>query len=576
VIETEKSLASSFLSWRKLPLLALLVSLATPLIAVQESFWVDELQSAWAAKSPDWIARAAQGNQVPAFFGLLRLAHGIGLSADWQSRLLVGLLWACGLTLGWRSMALHLSFNQRCQNAFWWVVAIWVLIDPVAWFYAIEVRPYGMVCILSLALVLRDIRLAEAIALRHAQGLAQRQVDRLEDAMPWRSDPWWMLAAIALLATHLTSLALVVASAGARIVLPWLLSWSVAPSSVGRSFGWFRYLMARGCELATAMLALGLLYPWIGRMAARKVLWSPMDANWIDFLRHRWHAWFVVASLWLVWEAVAAGVRSIRRHRSSHPTPLAPWPLAHSTVATVALAAVLGQGIAMYLTSYLLGWNGASHLRYWIGFYPLAVAWISWCLAKRISEAIPGNGLVRWNWILAAALSLIPLLQTSQGISLRDAIWLRGEDWERAIEWIAREGDGSCERLVLAPMLVETASTEMMQQATIPYLRFAIDAVYPQPNSLSDHQRAQWEAISAKALVVSNRAQEWNLDLSWPEAVQGIWILVRSLNPEEIHLPQDDGGGFFNPADWELKESHSFGHLQVAHWRRLDSANPSP
>jgi len=564
VIEGAKSLADSFSFRRRLALAGLFASLATPLIAVQESFWIDELQSAWAAKSTDWIARAAQGNQVPAFFGLLRLGHRIGLQDDWQWRLLVGLLWATGLTLGWRSMASHLCSSPRCQTAFWWVAAIWVLIDPVAWFYAIEVRPYGMVCIMSLALMLRDIRLAEAIAHWQSTG----QVDRLEETKSWRTDPWWMLGAIALLATHLTSLALVVSSASARILLPWLLSRSAGPSVPSRSFGWFRYLLARGCEMAMAMVAMGLLFPWIGLMAARKVLWPPMDANWIDFVRHRWHAWFVVAALWLVGEAVAAGLRSIRRHQSPQPAPLASVTVAPTSVAAVALAAVLGQGIAMYLTSFLLGWNGASHLRYWIGFYPLAVGWISWCLSKRISDAFRGNGLARWKWIPATALSLLPLLPTSQGVSVRDAIWLRGEDWERAIEWIAREGDGSCERLVLAPKLVETANAETMQQASTEYLRFAIDAVYPHPQSLQDHQRAEWEAIAANALVVSNRVQDWNLHLLHNEPLQGIWILVRSLNPEEIRLPQSDGGGFFDPAEWELKASHSFGHLQVAHWRR--------
>jgi len=562
VIEGAKSLADSFSFRRRLALAGLFASLATPLIAVQESFWIDELQSAWAAKSTDWIARAAQGNQVPAFFGLLRLGHRIGLQDDWQWRLLVGLLWATGLTLGWRSMASHLCSSPRCQTAFWWVAAIWVLIDPVAWFYAIEVRPYGMVCIMSLALMLRDIRLAEAIAHWQSTG----QVDRLEETKSWRTDPWWMLGAIALLATHLTSLALVVSSASARILLPWLLSRSAGPSVPSRSFGWFRYLLARGCEMAMAMVAMGLLFPWIGLMAARKVLWPPMDANWIDFVRHRWHAWFVVAALWLVGEAVAAGLRSIRRHQS--PSPLASVTVAPTSVAAVALAAVLGQGIAMYLTSFLLGWNGASHLRYWIGFYPLAVGWISWCLSKRISDAFRGNGPARWKWIPATALSLLPLLPTSQGVSVRDAIWLRGEDWERAIEWIAREGDGSCERLVLAPKLVETANAETMQQASTEYLRFAIDAVYPHPQSLQDHQRAEWEAIAANALVVSNRVQDWDLHLLQNEPLQGIWILVRSLNPEEIRLPQSDGDGFLDPAEWELKASHSFGHLQVAHWRR--------
>jgi hypothetical protein len=153
-------------------------------------------------------------------------------------------------------------------------------------------------------------------------------------------------------------------------------------------------------------------------------------------------------------------------------------------------------------------------------------------------------------------------------VSLRDAIWLRGEDWNRAIQWIASEGDGSCERLVLAPKLVETANAETMQQASSPYLRFAIDAVYPQTQLLNDYQRAQWEAIDANALVVSNRAEEWNLNLPWPKEVQGFWILVRSQNPLDIRLPLDEGGGFFDPASWELKESLSFGHLQVAHWRR--------
>jgi hypothetical protein len=115
---------------------------------------------------------------------------------------------------------------------------------------------------------------------------------------------------------------------------------------------------------------------------------------------------------------------------------------------------------------------------------------------------------------------------------------------------------------------VETANAETMQQASTEYLRFAIDAVYPHPQSLQDHQRAQWEAIAANALVVSNRVQDWNLNLLQNKPLQGIWILVRSLNPEEIRLPQSDGGGFFDPAEWELKASHSFGHLQVAHWRR--------
>ena len=112
----------------------------------RESFWVDELHTAWcvAGSLADVAERAAIGNQSPLFFWVEWLMVRWLRPSEFSLRLLSV---AAGSLL---PLALF-EVGRRWTGSAWvgFVAAALVVVDPLAIFFATEARPYALVQLLA-------------------------------------------------------------------------------------------------------------------------------------------------------------------------------------------------------------------------------------------------------------------------------------------------------------------------------------------------------------------------------------------------------------------------------------------
>jgi hypothetical protein len=105
-----------------------------------ESFWIDELSSAYAAAAPDWagfvgrLGELGSEAQMPLHMGWLWLwarAFGIG---EWTLRA-ANLPWAVLAVVAW------IGLLRRLRIGLW---GLWLLVSPFICYYMNEARPYLM------------------------------------------------------------------------------------------------------------------------------------------------------------------------------------------------------------------------------------------------------------------------------------------------------------------------------------------------------------------------------------------------------------------------------------------------
>ncbi|MEM6777368.1 MAG: hypothetical protein AAF670_06900 [Planctomycetota bacterium] len=403
------------------------IALLVRLPCIHDSFWLDELHSAWVIRDAigDVAVRASQGNQSPLYFWLLwiwsagadavGLSQAAGVEATWRSTSVILSTISCG----WLVVLVdRLTQNRVAATA----AGLCLALDTNSIFFGTELRPYA-------AVMLGSIAMMEAVA-------------QMKTAQQTR---WWWMATVVLClssAMHVMSLMTTLPIMGLAIARyrPRLPTASVLGIMILiGGFAWYLFsVYAETWERREQWEAFGR-FSSIGQLVS---LWS-----W-------WSCWLVPMAI-----GYFIGQRNDARWKCFR------FVSAAVIIATAAAAIGSSAGLAPI-------W----HRRYLIGCLPL----IAMGLGILTSIARPlDRGKRGWTALLATAALLA--MTSSQGTLAtlsRGEVRLvtRNEDWRRAIAWINRTQPG--DRAVwVHPGLIEQASGGTSAHRP-EYLLFAVGGPY--------------------------------------------------------------------------------------------------
>jgi hypothetical protein len=448
------------------PLLAVvflaLASVWGGLLTIREPLWIDELHTYWACN--DTLANVAErarfGNQSPLWFWCdaiwYKLLGDAQVSpvvrqawlrlpslACWFATFLIIGLWLTRYARGNRS-------NRVSLLSALFSLAMLLVCDQLDWFYAIEARPYSAVCLL--------ITIA---------ALCQRRVF-------WGTKTLqrWLYVASATTAVyvHYTAIMLV------------CLLWLGDLISHDRSSASKRALRSSFIDI---LLILVLTIPALGELLSigrSRHLWNSF-AGQTNFANIRallpLDCWLgIVIFFWAtktrgkIWDAATAFAFHL------------------AIICCICVLAVWTMGA--------MGVAPLIHSRYVLGCYPLI------CLAVGVFLIQLKSRIV----ILFAACVMAVAWMLTQGgpMFLRyhmPIVWQRYEDWPTAVQAVQKQLSADGVRLAFAPMLVETASTESINQYGQKNLWYGWIAASSLYGVQTDN------AVPANSVLLSNAVDRW-------------------------------------------------------------------
>ncbi|MDZ4849008.1 MAG: hypothetical protein SGI77_06920 [Pirellulaceae bacterium] len=501
-------------------LLVLLCALAiSPLLSIRESLWIDELHSAWTI-SGEWSEiepRAASGNQSPLYFYGLRAFStafrafeqtGVGNEAILRASSLIGWWMLCGFSL--------LTIHRRNPIDGKWVtmmvIALWLWIDRIGAFYAIELRPYIWVAVLSLFVMQSGAKLAE-------------QPNRLGIA--------WLIASSLVFYLHYTSL-IVIGLSWLAIVAAIAWRWTSIESPHRRPIvGWRLVEIA----LLSLLCAPGLLQ--LNGSYRNVQQWSSFAGDGslvklVDILP--WCFWMLIPT-------VAYTTQKWLRERPSHGRTLrsAKVPMAIATESGNATdpSAWLLQLFAVGFGTVLIAWlftylNIAPlmHRRYVIGSYPAILLAGAFCLGGiRNSKSVLLVGLV------SAGLLAYWQGTTSEWYAGRWIAWQRQEDW-RGAAVVLSDLRKPKEPIFLAPMLIETTEANVHNTKYSSYFKFALASLYrvSEADSIQilSNSRIRWKTDFLEYCRANSHDVGWIVARVDASALDGIDAGMQSKDAVEI------------------------------------------
>lgn len=449
-----------------------------------ESFWVDELHTAWCISGTfDQVGeRAAIGNQQPLYFAALALWH------EWLPASVIGFY---GIEATLRATSVLLT----AVSAAWLVVIVsgrspsfaagryWALhpslivggsaaglslgLDRDGIFFGTELRPYAAILFVTTAALALGSRLISP----HGPYDSRPSTRNLGESGVIGLRGWIVRVALHGLvliaaAIHVTSLI---------VLAPQLLLFAMGDVWQHRT---------RFTSLRAVMLTHGVAGIAWGAVA---VTWFCWNANlWQS--RGNWHSFGTITGwgdVWQMWPWTAlvilpmAGWAVGCRCRLNTRPPVQCMAPREVGVAALILAGVIGSTTACYLLSAYAGiplW----HRRYLIAALPLLCAVMGWFIAA--IDRSPGRRAALAS--LAVALMCLVLLTYQQGTlgawSRGDGVLARrGENWKSAVAFVrnmAIAGD----RVWIDAGLIEQQGhpTFVTDPKMEPYLRYVTGGPY--------------------------------------------------------------------------------------------------
>jgi len=490
-----------------------------------ESFWLDELHTAWVIDG-SWsnvLPRAAIGNQQPPYFDILwcwkfatpdAFIRFYGIEA-WL-RLTSVLLTSASAMIAY---VIIRQINQRkltgptstALSMGGAVAAIVLSIDAHAIFYGTELRPYAAIILVS--------TLAVGIVFQRGH-----QVDA--------KSRWWLHATVLAAGwIHVTSL----------ITLAWWLALVMIHDAVAT----IRREQPSG-RLIQQHLPATLMWIVVG------AVWFHQNTDLWE-ARSQWQSFAVATSLiqvWWLW--------------SWTPLLIIPgmfWCLGQREHRSEVLL-LSGTILAATCTGYLVSKYGGVpvwHRRYYVAGLPM-IAILMGCLIDgggRLGDGRPGDGrsgderpgnerpgVLTGNgraWSAWVAVVCLGMLAWQQGTLSRilQGDWRlarRGEDWRAAAAFIRSANKGN-EPVWVDANLIEQQRfpARVADTAYEPYLRYPVDGPYHVDGAVGVGSGALpvWLDLSAQSLVNTNR-----------------YYLLRGRPPASIELPAG-------------VQTHSFGTISV-------------
>lgn len=438
---------------------------------IHEAFWIDELHSIWVARGPweELASRAASGNQTVPYFAFLKFAYLLGSTEEWSIRTFSALAWGGAFGIGTYCLlrSTRPSDDPISPGSFAALIGLlflWINLDWVSWFHAIEARPY------ALALLMTAIMIASS---RKEENAPTSPINLV----------WTFAAASSVWLQPVTGM-VVIASWLAR--LPWAFH-------ANRELLWRSLSFRFGEVMLLAICWLPLVSNGL-HLYARRIQWQSFagDSGLLHLIQsYPLLPWLVVPGLGFV---AAIGLKRQR---------LLPGD---KFIYQLLWIAILPIGFAWLSTR--LGWMPLMHRRYLLGSH-LALFLLAGSMLIRI-KSLP--------MLLVVGLLSAGLLVTQQGTwrHWNQGEWMgwqRFEGWDEAIEYI-NEHPSVEDRIYLAPMLIETTREPFARSTHPEYLQFAVKSAYPllAPCSIE---------------ILSNSASAWGKKLEETSDGHG-WLLIRS------------------------------------------------
>lgn len=436
----------------------------------QESFWVDELHTAWtiAGDFSDVDPRAAAGNQTAFYFKLLWFWQQCVGGNEPALRLLSTLAGCVTLVVLVRAMVGHT--DNVAAGLF---VAVVLAFDANTLFFTTEARAYALVMLCVAIVVSCWLRLLRE---------------------PHRKAACWGLLAMALTAAALHPTAAL--TLGVWGALPF--SMALVGLPLRRASPHARETLRRYGTAGALLIGGALLGLAIGARNVRHV-WD-VRAQWAAFgvpggfgdLGRLWPWWLA-----LLPAAGCVGLIGSRRVRAAWGEPSAAprW-----TAAWTANLRAAGMLLVVVGAVALVAWGVAAsgtlaiwHRRYLIGGWPLLIAaaalladalgracWLIVRGRKRAQNGSPIYFQAAANGFLAAAamvwLAPWPFWQAGQSVRMRS------EDWRAAVAFVCDQRDPG-DLVAVGAELVESAALPNAQQrqvdrSLIQYLSFPLSGPY--------------------------------------------------------------------------------------------------
>ena len=394
-----------------------LIAVALRVPSCFESFWVDELHSAWTiwGEFGDVFSRARIGNQTPFYFvGLWCWKNTIGESevALRMTSVLATALAASIVTIG-------ITRWSKCLvggTAAGMVLAA----ETNAIFYGTELRPFA--CLI----------LASTIA-----GLGFLRLVSRPDA---NGDRTWFAFVLVMLAASLlqpTSLG----------VLIWLFVGLVGFRMAAVDFG--PRISIAGALLATAVLAVGWTL-WQTTLASS---WRARS-NWATFAKApQWHDAANLWDWWWLW--LVPVVLIFVPHGGCLPNR-------YSSRQKTALALISGACVLTTVSFWgvsRLDWVHLWHRRYAISLLPLFAI----LMGAAVSRFENPNLRIQFPAIGIAAVLLFGLMNSQDvlrtALTRPDRLAYRGEDWRGAVQWL-NDNATTSDRVFIDSGLIEASARQ--------------------------------------------------------------------------------------------------------------------
>ncbi|UUO08503.1 glycosyltransferase family 39 protein [Blastopirellula sp. J2-11] len=409
---------SARLFWRSLLLIALL-GLCLRMLPLSESFWLDELHSAWTIAG-DWndvAGRVLQGNNSPLYFWGLKGIAAIFGDSEWTLRM-PSVFCGCATLIGVAILVRHWSGSGLAGC----VAALLIALDRDMIFYATEVRPYAAVQLGCLALFATTIRLWGDFTMRDAA-------------------IWALLAAVTI-HLHITAGLFVAACLPPAILAAW------------------GHAAAKRLLLMFAGLALALLplIPQLALVYGRRENWgafiqsgSPFEI--IEILP-------IIPFGLLPW-AIGWGLNRLFPNREAG---------AHRSAATPVFAMSIFATMAPIVVVWLLTYLQITPLflrRYLMGSQAMLFVWCGLNVA-RIDQVCP-------RAVIAAALAIsICCFHLPEHWTLQ-----RRQDWRGAVAAVNQMQLPPETTLLIASRLIEADDLTQNKGQLADYCRLPIGAIYP-------------------------------------------------------------------------------------------------
>ncbi|TWU01578.1 hypothetical protein [Neorhodopirellula pilleata] len=486
-------------------ILIFLIALALRWPSCGESFWLDELHTAWVIDGSwsDVQPRAAIGNQQPPYFDVLWWWQSLTPDAAIQFygveaclRLTSVLLTSASAVLAYfiTRQITKPEPDDRASRSSWIgaaVAGIVLSIDAHAIFYGTELRPYAAIIFVSTLAI----------------GVVFQSNIRFD-----ANDRWWLHA--------------IVLAAG----------WIHVTSLI--TLGWWLALVMMGDIAATIRneQSIGRL---IRQHLPATLIWIVVSAAWISShsglwdARSQWQSFALATSLAQVWRLWAwtpllivpglfwwCGDRGHRREV---------WMLA---------GAILGATCTGYLVSKY-GGVPVWHRRYYVAGLPMIAVLMGCLIDGGGRPQILSAGRRRWaGWVAIVCLGMLAWQQgTVSRIAQGDSrLARRGENWRGAAEFIRSQKPGNEPIWVDANLIEQQRFPARVADSSYEqYLRYPVDGPYRVVGAVGVGTGALpvWLDLSAQSMVNPNR-----------------YYLLRGRVPASIELPVEI-------------ETHSFGTISV-------------